>query len=970
MRLHYLFPLLCLQSLITIFPAQAQIQADNSLNTRVTQLGNFSVIDGGTARGKNLFHSFSDFSVPENGLSFFNPDASFENVITRVTGNNLSRIDGILAINGDGNFFLFNPNGVAFGSNSQVILSGSFIASTAESITFSDGTVLPAVSQTPMLSMGVPTGLQLGRNPGSILHQGTNGLLAQSENTIAFVGGDITLDQGVILTPDSRFELFAAADTFVPVTTVNNQLQLATQPQGSIWRDITLTNNAQVITNGNGKGSIQLQGRNILIKDGTQLRNSITGNFDAGTVGIYGSESITLEGRSRNGTTRVESVVDSSATGRGSDFKLKTKQLTISNGARVITATNGAGQGGDIDIQADDLSIHGDVRLVAESEGSGNAGNLNIQLTGNLVLKGIDGAKPEISTETEVSGQGGNLTIVAKQVFLENGAIFDADTEGSGIAGDIKITAQKVALTGTSDNGFGSFISVESDSTSTETAQGGNLIINTNELLLSDNATLEAITKGKGKAGNIDIQAQLIQIDGALESPKGEVSAIRAGVDPHASGQGGNITLKTNRLELVNGGGVSSTTSGLGDGGTINIDAQSIHVSGTTSTGNPSSISAAVNADGLGVGGQVNIKSYSLRVSDRGEISGRTEGAADGGNVRIEAKQLSVNNGGQITSATSGAGNAGNIELIADAIDVQGASADGSTPSRITARSNSEFAAGSVTLSSQSLTVGQQGEISVSNLGSGNSGLLQIKANEILLDQGGILRAEVNGGNQGNIQLQARDTVTLRRGASIVANATGASSGGNVDIDTKFVLAVSSENSDISANAENSFGGQVTIAAQGIIGLEPRDRPTEKSDITVTSSLGTAFSGILDISTQAVDPSKSLASLSEDVLEGHEQVKNTCNSNSGNTFKVTGSGGGNPANKRLPSSLWVDRRPTPSRPQRWSSNLPEGIPTVVKEARGWSRDHSGNLTFMTASSNRHTPQSVAKSCGSSAGEKA
>jgi large exoprotein involved in heme utilization and adhesion len=52
--------------------------------------------------------------------------------------------------------------------------------------------------------------------------------------------------------------------------------------------------------------------------------------------------------------------------------------------------------------------------------------------------------------------------------------------------------------------------------------------------------------------------------------------------------------------------------------------------------------------------------------------------------------------------------------------------------------------------------------------------------------------------------------LVLRRGGNITTNAQGSNiPGGNITIDTDNLVAVPKENSDISANSEESFGGRV-----------------------------------------------------------------------------------------------------------------------------------------------------------------
>ena len=62
--------------------------------------------------GGNLFHSFSRFSLDMKESAVFSGPSSVENIISRVTGGELSTIDGLLrsTIPGAG-LFLLNPVG-------------------------------------------------------------------------------------------------------------------------------------------------------------------------------------------------------------------------------------------------------------------------------------------------------------------------------------------------------------------------------------------------------------------------------------------------------------------------------------------------------------------------------------------------------------------------------------------------------------------------------------------------------------------------------------------------------------------------------------------------------------------------------------------------------------------------------------------------------------------------------------------
>jgi filamentous hemagglutinin family protein len=134
-------------------------------------------INGGATRGTNLFHSFQEFNVSEGRSAYFTNPAGIENILTRVTGTNPSNILGTLGVSGgNANLFLINPNGIIFGPNARLDVGGSFVASTASSIKFADGTEFSAVnpSAPPLLTISVPIGLQFNGTEGDIVVQDSN----------------------------------------------------------------------------------------------------------------------------------------------------------------------------------------------------------------------------------------------------------------------------------------------------------------------------------------------------------------------------------------------------------------------------------------------------------------------------------------------------------------------------------------------------------------------------------------------------------------------------------------------------------------------------------------------------------------------------------------------------------------------------------------------------------------------------
>ncbi|BAY84329.1 hypothetical protein NIES267_38250 [Calothrix parasitica NIES-267] len=204
MKIYY--KLLCNILLLLTFPyltkksVNAQLIPDNTLGKESSTVNpsiDKDLIEGGAIRNNNLFHSFKEFNVnPNQKVYFSNPD-NITNILTRVTGSNISRIFGTLGINGNANLFLVNPNGIVFGKDAFLDIPGSFSATTAESLftdNFEFNTVNP--NNSPLLKVNLTPGLQYGK--GTIANRGN-----------LTVGKDLSLSAGNL---DLQGRLIAGGD--------------------------------------------------------------------------------------------------------------------------------------------------------------------------------------------------------------------------------------------------------------------------------------------------------------------------------------------------------------------------------------------------------------------------------------------------------------------------------------------------------------------------------------------------------------------------------------------------------------------------------------------------------------------------------------------------------------------------------------------------------------------------------------
>jgi len=148
----------------------------------------------------NLFHSFSDFNVPP-GVRVEFTDPGVNHIFARVTGGRFSDIQGELAVSGPAHLFLINPDGVSFGPNATVDISGSFVATTADAIQFEDNGIFSALGNDPippaLLTIN-PSAYQFNQVPGAITSQAN--LTVQGGQRLTLLGGPITLEGGSIRT--------------------------------------------------------------------------------------------------------------------------------------------------------------------------------------------------------------------------------------------------------------------------------------------------------------------------------------------------------------------------------------------------------------------------------------------------------------------------------------------------------------------------------------------------------------------------------------------------------------------------------------------------------------------------------------------------------------------------------------------------------------------------------------------------
>ncbi|MGC9504505.1 filamentous hemagglutinin N-terminal domain-containing protein [Baaleninema sp.] len=851
---------------VNVSACLGQIVPDSSLpiNSRAVDAGGEISIEDGTRINNLLFHSFSEFSVPVETVARFNNAPDVATIFSRVTGSDVSRIDGILAANGSANLFFLNPNGIVFGENARLDIGGSFVASTAESVRFANGTSFSTVEpEAPLLTVNVPVGLQFGESPGDIVNRSTvsapvpglpdsfpnaSGLTVLPGRILALIGGDLRLESGSLTAFQGEVNLTSVEGAnrvgVVPTATGIVLDSSGVEDFGSI----DLSGTASIDTSGLGGGAIRLRGGDIAIRDNSRVVAATLGDIDGRAISIEGD------------------------------------RITVRDGVLLSTSTFGNGRGGDLELRAlDRIDLIGTAFETLQL--------IQVQaVLGTLDLASVEGVT---IVGTNAAGNAGNITLETSELTMQNGAVLATTTGSSGNGGDIALNvSESVDIDGAL---------IVTGSLQGTTGNSGSIILNTQRLLINRSGGLNTFTFGAGSGGNLQVNASesvelLDSVFNAVQ-PTGLFANSIFG-----SGRGGNIDVRTQRM-VMQGGAQAGNQSGAllgtglvslgGPGGNVNIEA-----------------TASIDVIGISPDGRF------------GSGPGTTTFTpSPAGNVTISTRRLSVTEGGSIEATALDRGRGGSITVTAtERLELSGtgiANRQGTPvefPSSLGASSGREDfpnltasgAAGDLRVNAGTAIVRDGARISVNSFGSGDAGILDINAEVLRLNEGGSLDARTVSGAGGNINLQAPQ-LQLEDGSTISTDA-GNTDGGNISIESETLVAL--DNSDITANARQGRGGRVTIAAQGIFGTAFRNAQTPESDITATSELGPAFSGIVELKTPDVNTDAALVELAAEPIDPNQQIARGCAASQGNTFVVTGRGGvpENPTENLRSTTSWGDLR--------------------------------------------------------------
>ncbi|MEH1770588.1 MAG: filamentous hemagglutinin N-terminal domain-containing protein [Nostoc sp.] len=971
-------------------------------------------ITGGAQRGINLFHSFQEFNVGEGRAVYFSNPAGIENIIDRVTGSDRSEILGKLGVLGNANLFLLNPNGIIFGAGASLDINGSFVATSANGIKFGEQGLFSSTSKevspevSPLLTIK-PSALffnQIGAGSienNSIASAGVNrvnnpvlGLRVADGQSLLLVGGNV-LNAGRLNALGGRVELGSVASVGEIGLSIDGKNLALRFPQEVVRGDISLTNRSVVNVAADGGGAIALHAKNIDISGGSSVLAGIAAGLGtpetrAGDISLNATQAISV-----SQSSSITNQVGQNAMGNSGNINIQAGSLNLTDGSqlssrifgqgnsgnisvdvsgditldsensnsltsRIVNQVqpSGVGNSGDINIKANSLTLTKGGALAANTLGKGNSGNISIDVRGAIKLEGENSnglVLNSILNQVLSSGIGdsGDINIKADSLTITPGGYISATTFGQGNGGNIFVDVRgAIIVDGISKNGYNS--SISSLVASSAVGNGGDINIKADSLTMTHGTPISTQVFGTGNGGNISINVRGAVTLDSLDS--NALSGISTAVEESGIGNAGDINLKADSLVIKPGGVLFSSTFGTGNSGNIFLDVKgAITLDGGNKDEFTTFIGSQATPGAIGNGGDININAESLTVTQDAFISTDTFGQGNGGNIKINlntpTSNLTLSDGASIAASTLGQGKGGNIQIESNG------SVNLTNDSEIAVNSFDEGNAGNLRITTGSLTLQDKSDLLADTVSSegGNiqlqvGGILLLRENSSISTTAGQSERLEDTVTNGGTKLKVRDILLLGNNSSISSIMEEAGgSGGNIDINTKFLVAVPSENSDIIANAFAGKGGLIKITAQGIFGIEQSDSLAPFSEITAFSQKNPQLDGEVVINIQNADIRKQLVPLPTNLVDVSNLISQRCSARRvarnqpESQFIVTGRGGlpPQPGDALRVPAIAVDESAIASEKQEQS---PEITPTL--EANSWRFDRQGRVV-LTAS---------------------
>ncbi|MEK8015760.1 MAG: hypothetical protein VSS75_002750, partial [Candidatus Parabeggiatoa sp.] len=505
----------------------------------------------------------------------------------------------------------------------------------------------------------------------------------------------------------------------------------------------------------------------------------------------------------------THTLMEVSGQGGGGVF-IRGGQFVMDN-ATIQANTMADQHGKGIDMKmTNSIDIKGNLfAILSNTMGNGNAGTITI------TVPDLSIAESFIRSSSFSSGDSGDIVIEAKQILLDKGSNINNDTFFKGQGGDITINAtESVSISGQSKGGFAPGITIQPDIPSELTSE----------------------TYGTGKPGSLNITTGLLNLEGGL------ISTNNLGMSKST-----DITVNADKISITDGGLIISFSFLDGDGGKININTNTMSITGrrpglinligeTFVEKNQSGI--ATISFGKGNADNISVVANELRIDDRGGISAGTAGEGAAGDVTVTVNNLFLEGGSEINSSSGGLigeqillgqGPGGNVHVIAtNNITLSGQDNRG-LPSAISTNSLGIGQGGHVTVETNQLNISDGAAITANAMGTGNAGDVVIEANTIKITNSGTITTSAEQASGGNISLVVPNLLFLREGQMTTSVHGGSGDGGNITLSNPNFIVL--DQSQIKAQANEGRGGNIQLKAKQLV-------KSPESQISASSKLG------------------------------------------------------------------------------------------------------------------------------------
>ncbi|MEO1183504.1 MAG: S-layer family protein [Cyanobacteria bacterium J06636_27] len=210
---------------------------------------------------------------------------------------------------------------------------------------------------------------------------------------------------------------------------------------------------------------------------------------NAGNLIINASESVEVVGIEPNFLQPSVLTSVTLGNGNGGNLTLNTKRLIVKDGGRVDASTVANGAAGSITINASEkIELTGsDPQFLVPS------------LIASSAIIEDEIIQKRFGLPSVIEGKSGQITINTGQLNIADGALLIVKNDGSGDAGILKVTADSINI----DN-------KSSISAANKSGEGGNIDLQTQNLLLRRNSNISATSAGTGDGGNINIDTKIL----------------------------------------------------------------------------------------------------------------------------------------------------------------------------------------------------------------------------------------------------------------------------------------------------------------------------------------------------------------------------------------------------------------------------------------------------------------------------